>query len=137
MRSDQRAAGTSGRGSGRGPARPSVSSTPVEAFPRAAAVEAADVRVIGIGGAGGNAVNRMIEVGVAGELPPRPVTVCLVRTEPLPEQGQHVKGEKRLVAHERDQRRRAERPRVRPFEDVDGADGIGHATALPWGKPGL
>ncbi len=66
MRSDQRAAGTSGRGSGRGPARPSVSSTPVEAFPRAAAVEAADVRVIGIGGAGCNAVNRMIEVGVAG-----------------------------------------------------------------------
>ena len=28
-----------------------------------------------------------------------------------------MKGEKRLVAHQRDQRRRAERPRVRPFEE--------------------
>lgn len=67
MRSDQRAAGTTGRSAGRGPARSQTpASTPVEAFPRNAAIEMADVRVIGIGGAGCNAVNRMIEVGVAG-----------------------------------------------------------------------
>ena len=67
MRSDQRAAGTSGRSAGRGSARPpAVASAPIEAFPRSAAIDMADVRVVGIGGAGCNAVNRMIEVGVAG-----------------------------------------------------------------------
>ncbi len=67
MRSDQRAPGTSGRSAGRRSAAvPTGASAAVDAFPRVAPADMADVRVVGIGGAGCNAINRMIEVGVAG-----------------------------------------------------------------------
>ena len=66
MRADQRATGTPGRGPARGAGKAPVPPAPVEAFPRTASPGGADVRVIGIGGAGCNAVNRMIEVGVSG-----------------------------------------------------------------------
>jgi hypothetical protein len=49
-----------------------------------------------------------VEFTVAGEFPPRPGPIILVRTQPLPQRGEHLAGEERLVAVYDDDRGRPE-----------------------------
>ena len=65
-----------------------------------------------------------------GELPPCPSPVGLIGAEAVAKQAEHVAGEERLVADQRDQRRCAERPVGRLLEDFEGAGSVGHGTAL-------
>ena len=71
--------------------------------------------------------------GFTGELPPGPRPVGLIGAEAVAKQAEHVAGEERLVADQRDQRRHAERPVGRPLEDIEGAGSVGHGTALHGG----
>ena len=92
----------------------------------------AKIKVIGVGGAGGNAVNRMIEAGLSGvEFIAINTDAQVLRTSAAPERGKDDRGEDRIAQPVR----RAKRDRVlhtpRPGPKVGTASISGRSAPLP------